>query len=160
MKTNFWLQKRIHNLRCLILTKQIFDFFSHNLFAFFTLKNKPSMSRISGASRRSALRVKEKWARIQRKVHQGSRKSASAECVVVSWATSPNPWHTFLWPLTHFSLTPDALLLDLEGFFFRIKKAKSCGTKVKIVFWSGPNILKYEYAFVAKRQFFFTWESL
>jgi hypothetical protein len=38
-------------------------------------------------------------------VHWGSRRSASAECVVFSWSTSP-------WTLTHFSLTPVTILLD------------------------------------------------
>ena len=66
VKTNFWLQKQLNILRCLVLTKK-------NIWSFglFTLKNRPSRSR------RSASGVKEKCIGGQGEVRQGSRKSAS-----------------------------------------------------------------------------------
>ena len=93
LKTNFCQQKRIHILICLVLTKKIFDNFSHNFLSFFTLKNKPSRSRRSASgvkekcmggqgemrqgSRKSASGVKEKCVRGQGEVRRGSRRSAS-----------------------------------------------------------------------------------
>ena len=122
-------------LRYKAFKKIIFDFFSHNFLAFSILNNKPSRSR------RSASRVKEKCVRGQGEVRWGSRRSASAEWVVFSWRTSPWPQCTFPWPrrtspwtLTHLSLTPDTLLLDLKGFFSELKNLKIGKEKFKNIF--------------------------
>ena len=75
----------------------------------------------------------------QGEVPRGSKKNASGvkeKCL--SWiihnqrkhfslthnALFLDPWHTSHWPPTNFFWTPDALLLDLEGFFFREKRQK------------------------------------
>ena len=99
----------------------------------------PGQGEVRQGSRRSASGVKEKCAGGQAKVRQGSRRSALAENHTFSGSTSPwppmhfsltpdalllDPRRTCIWPLTHFSLTLDALLLDLEGLFFRAEKAK------------------------------------
>ena len=95
-------------------------------------------------SRRSASGVKEKRAGGQGKVRQGSRRSASAEYHTFIGSTSPwppmhfsltpdalllDPRGTYPRPLTHFSLTPDTLFLDLEGLFFRAEKSKTMVNK-------------------------------
>ena len=122
--------------------------FVYNFLLFSTLKKKPSRSRRSASVvKEKCVRgqewvrwgVKEKCVRGQGEVHWGSRGSAYAEYVVFSWGTSPwslthfsltpgalllDPLRTSPWPLTHFSLTPDALLLDLEGLFFRVENSK------------------------------------
>ena len=134
-------------------------FLSPFFLLFSTLKKKPSRSwrSVSGVkekcvrgqgevhwvSRKSVSGVKKKCIRGQGEVHQGSRRSAYAECVVLSWSTSP-------WPLAHFSLTPDALLLDLEGLFFRVKKSKKMVIENLKIFLKTLYILKYSYALVVK----------
>ena len=104
-----------------IFNKKITIFISQFFLLFSTLKNKPSRSR------RSASGVKEKCVRGQGEVRRGSRKSASGvkeKCF--SWIThiqrkhfslTPDallldPWCTSPWALTHLFLTPDALFLD------------------------------------------------
>ena len=55
----------------------------------------------------------------------------------------------------NFSLTPGALLLDLEGLFFRVeKKQKKSERKIQKVFLKTFDILKYFYAFVVKYFFY------
>ena len=102
-------------------SKIIFVFSFTNFLQFLTLKNKPSRSR------RSASGVREKCVRGQEEVRRGSRKSASGvkeKCI--SWiphiqrrhfsltpdALLLDPWRTSPWPPTHLSLTPDVLFLD------------------------------------------------
>ena len=139
-----------------------------------TLKlSPPGQGEVRQESRKSAWGVKEKCVRGQGEVHRGSRRSASAECLVFSWSISPwplthfsltpgalvlDPWRTSPWPLTHFSVTPDALHLDLEGLFLGLKKSKKNWNKNPKLFLKTPYILKYSYALVVK-SYFSTWES-
>ena len=127
--------------RYIAFSKIIFDFSFTIFLLFTTLKNKPSRSR------RSMSRVKEKCVRgqgevrwSQGKVRQGWRGSASAEYHTFSGNTSP-------WPPMHFSLTPDALLLDLEGLFSRVEKSnKQKWKKNPKLLLKTLYILKYSYA--------------
>ena len=106
----------------------------------------------------SALVVTEKCVRGQGELHQGSRRSASLECVVFSWSTSPwpltyfsltsgalllDPWRTSPWPLTHFSLT-------WRAYFSELKTAKNWWKKNPIIFLKTLYIFKYSYALVVK----------
>ena len=93
-------------LRIYSIFKNNFGFFFYHSFAFSTQKNKPpGQGEVRQGLRRSASGVKEKCVGGKGEVHWRSSRSSSAEFVVFCWSTSP-------WPLTHFSLTPGALLLD------------------------------------------------
>ena len=122
-KINFKPLKRKNILRHISFSKIIMDFSFTFFLLFSTLKKSPpGQGEVRQGSRKSVSGVKEKCVRGQGEVHRGLRRSASAECVIFNWSTSR-------WPLTHFSLTPanfsltpDALLLDLEGLFFKVEK--------------------------------------
>ena len=141
-------------LRCIAFSKIIQNL---SFTTFFALQVKEKCVRgqgeVSQGSRRSAPVVKEKCVRGQGKVLQLNTTHSVEALLLDPQCTSPLP-------LTHFSLTPDALLLDLEGFFFRVEK-KQQQTKVKEnpkLFLKTLFILKCSYALVVK-SYFSTWES-
>ena len=146
LKTNFQPLKRMNILRYKALKKIIFDFFFSQFFSFFNSEQK-------------ALQVKKKCVEGQGKVYQGSRRSAlglllngwySAEALLLDpQCTFPWPRRTSPWTLTHFSLTPDTLLLDLKGFFSELKNLKIGKEKFKNIFET-LYILKYSYALVVQ----------
>ena len=135
--------------RYIAFSKIILDF-SFTFFWFFQLQktSPPGQGEVRQGSRTSASGVKEKWAGGQGKVRQGLRRSALAEYHIFNWITSP-------WPLTHFSLTPNAIILEpwrtfpwplthfsftWRAFFSELKKAKK-KWKLKIHFFKNA-ILK------------------